>query len=164
MNRGVTDTQIKDIIHNIRGTKHVSIRTTLIAGFPEETEEEFMELFNFIKQTRFDWVGVFPYYCEHGTAAAMLKQLPARTVNERYEKLISLQSEIMQRRNAQRIGKTYKTLMHSHDGVYKGHTSFAAPDIDGHVVCCSKHIKVGQFYKLRISRTTGCNFHGTLQS
>ncbi len=164
MNRGVTDKKIKDIINKIRGIKQISIRTSLIAGFPEETEEEYMDLFNFIQKVRFDWLGVFPYYREPGTKAALLKQLPARTIDERYEKLIRLQSAIMLKRNAQRIGRTYKTLIHSHDGVYQGHTSFAAPDIDGHVACRSKQLKVGQFFNLRISRATGCDFYGMLQS
>jgi len=160
MNRGVTKRRIDDIIKRLKNIKGISIRTTIIAGFPTETVDEFKELVNFLREVNFDWLGIFPYYCESETEAARLKQLPVSLIEERYNKVIRLQRRLMRQRHIKQIGKTYKTLIHSRNGCYRGHTEFSAPEVDAEVLSPIRNMKVGNFYKLKITKVRGCNLYG----
>lgn len=159
MNRGVDREQITRIITMLKNIKQISLRTTVIVGFPTETEDEFKELMKFLKQVNFDWLGVFPYSCEHNTGAAKLKQLPQRIIDERYNEILALQKITIEKNSARRIGKIYKTLIHSQNGYYIGHTEFGAPDIDGQVISDNKKLKIGQFYDLKIEDTRGADLY-----
>ena len=159
MNRGVDREQITRIITMLKNIKQISLRTTVIVGFPTETEDEFKELMKFLKQVNFDWLGVFPYSCEHNTGAVKLKQLPQRIIDERYNEILALQKITIEKNSARRIGKIYKTLIHSQNGYYIGHTEFGAPDIDGQVISDNKKLKIGQFYDLKIEDTRGADLY-----
>ncbi len=159
MNRDVTRKTIEEVIKRLKEIKGISLRTTVIAGFPTESDNEFKELFNFLENADFDWLGVFPYFCEKGTEAAHLQQLPEHTINQRYKKIIDLQKRIIEKKNAEKRGKVYRTLIHSQNGYYCGHTEFIAPDIDGQVLIRASNLKVGNFYDLRITRTEGCDLY-----
>ncbi len=159
MNRSVTRKRIQSLIKQLKGIKGLSLRTTVIVGFPTETDDEFKELFTFLESAGFDWLGVFPYYCEQGTEAARMPQVPDHIIDERYHKILDLQQRLIQKRNAQEIGKVYKTLIHSQNGHYLGHTEFLTPEIDCQVITDIPSLKVGSFYDLRITRLEGCDLY-----
>jgi len=157
MNRSVTREKIRSLVKQLRGIKGLSLRTTVIVGFPTETDDEFKELFNFLASYDFDCLGVFPYFCEQGTEAARLPQVPASLIEERYLKILDLQQDLMKRRNAREVGKTYKTLIHSQNGHYIGHTEFLTPEIDCQIIADIPRLRIGSFYDLKIREAKGCD-------
>lgn len=159
MNRGVTRKRIETIIKALKTIKAISIRTTIIIGFPTETNDEFKELIDFLKIENFDWLGMFPYYQEQGTRAALMKQVPFRVLKARYNKVVRLQRKLMKQQLGIRVGKTYNTLIHGKNGYYKGHTAFLAPEIDAEILSSAKNLKIGSFYRLRVSKVRGCNLY-----
>lgn len=160
MNRGVTRKRIEQIVSHLRKTKAISLRTTIIAGLPTETEIQFKELLNFLEQGFFDWLGVFPYYREPGTPAARMKQVPESVIQERYERLLDLQERLVGQHNQDRIGEIQRTLVHSNHGTYRGHTAFSAPEIDGEIMITKGNMKLGHFYDLKITNVHGCDVIG----
>jgi ribosomal protein S12 methylthiotransferase len=162
MNRGIQRKKIELVIARLKKIKGVSLRTSIITGFATESDEEFNELVAFLDQGHFTWFGVFPYFCEQGTPAARLKQLPTDTIEKRYRKLVRLQKRKIKLMNIERIGKTYKTLIHSQNGYYKGHSQFESPEIDGEILTKSKKINVGKFYNLKIRSVRGFDCYGTI--
>lgn len=159
MNRQVNKKRIEVLIRKLRKIKGISLRTTVIAGFPTETSDEFEELIEFLKKADFDWLGVFPYFCESGTKASLFEQLPARVADERYKKTIALQKELIRKKNAARIGKVYKTLIHHQDTHYVGHTEFTAPEIDSQVLIKTDRLNIAKFYNAKIIEIKGCDLY-----
>ncbi len=162
MNRQVSRHDIETLLVQLKDIKEISLRTTIIAGLPTETEKEFKELLNFLEQGYFDWLGVFPYCQEHGTPAAEMKQLPDATVQARYDRLLDLQKRIMSKQNQMLVGRTRTTLVHSDNGVYRGHTEFSAPDIDSEIIVTQTDLKLGRFYDLKIIKAHGCDLYGEI--
>ena len=160
MNRRVTRQQIEHIVHCAKRIKAIALRTTTIAGLPTETEDEFMELFSFLEQGYFDWLGVFPYYREPGTHAARMKQVPEPIIQERYDRLVRLQKTLIEQRNQHRIGEIHQTLMHRDNGMCRGHAAFSAPEIDGEIMTKHVSMQVGHFYDLKITEMKGCDLIG----
>ena len=135
MNRKSDSNSIREVIKKIRDNiPDVVIRTTLIVGFPGETEENFNELYDFVKETKFDKLGAFMYSKEDGTPAAKLKdQVHHMTKKRRYNKIMNLQKEISTDIQKKYVGKTYKVIIDSKsfDGKYYiGRTYMDVPDID----------------------------------
>ncbi|KPJ74189.1 hypothetical protein AMJ52_01645 [candidate division TA06 bacterium DG_78] len=159
MNRKVDRKRIEYVIHALRKVEGIYLRTTVIAGFPTETSYEFKELLQYLTRTQFDWLGVFPYYCEPGTSASKLKQHSRSVIDNRYNVLSELQRAIIEEHNTERIGNMYKTLIHSQNGYYIGHTEHEAPDIDGQVIVKNKHLSIGEFYTLKITEIQGADLH-----
>ena len=163
MNRGMTREQIEKLIKKLRQIPGISIRTTIIVGFPGESESEFNELMEFAGKGDFDWLGVFPYHREDGTEAAVLEQVPAETVRERYVKALSLQQHLIEKTNHKRIGDQYRTLLHSRDEhSYLGHAEFNAPEIDSQIVVEGKDLTLGAFYDCRVTSVVGSDLKGEL--
>ncbi len=136
MNRKTSKENITAIIENIRNTiPDVTLRTSLIVGFPGETKEDFEELLNFVKNTKFDKLGTFMYSKEDGTPAAKLPdQIHGNTKKARYNKIMEAQQEISKQILKNKIGKTYKILIEdlSFDGKYFiGRTMQDVPEEDG---------------------------------
>lgn len=136
MNRKTSKENITAIIENIRNTiPDVTLRTSLIVGFPGETKEGFEELLNFVKNTKFDKLGTFMYSKEDGTPAAKLPdQIHGNTKKARYNKIMEAQQEISKQILKNKIGKTYKILIEdlSFDGKYFiGRTMQDVPEEDG---------------------------------
>lgn len=133
----------------------VAIRTSLIVGFPGETESEFKELVDFVKEQRFERLGVFKYSREDGTAAfGYPKQIPQKIKEERYDIIMRIQSQISARLNKEFLGKEQDVLIdeENSDGTYLGRLSVDAPEIDGSVyVKAQRPIKPGEFVKVRIT-------------
>lgn len=137
MNRKTTRENIERIITKIRNKiPDVTLRTSLIVGFPGETDEQFQELYNFVKKAKFDKLGVFEYSQEEGTPAAKLpEQINEKIKRTRYNQIMELQKDISNEKMKQRVGKIEKVLAEDifvKDKQYIiGRTSHDVPDIDG---------------------------------
>lgn len=136
----------------------ITLRTTLIAGFPGETEEQFTELHDFVKEIRFDRLGVFAYSPEEDTAAALLPgQIDEEIKLRRTEQIMETQSRIAEELNTAKIGTTVTAVVEGYDDFlkcYHGRTESDAPDIDGRIFFKSdeKHV-MGDFVKIIVTDT-----------
>ena len=144
MNRKTSKKDIINLVNNIRKEiPDVSLRTTLIAGFPGETEEDFTALCNFVKDIKFDKLGCFAYSSEEGTAAAKMdNQIDQQIRYDRAEIVMNEQLLVVTDKNQEKIGKTYRVLVEGYDGglkAYYGRTDFDAPEIDGKVFFKAKN-------------------------
>lgn len=159
MNRGITKRQVHDQFRKLKQIKGISLRTTVITGFPSETDIEFKELVNFIEDIDIEWLGVFSYYREAGTQAAELNQVPEHIIEERYKELLKLQQKIIQITNRKKIGETHKTLIHHKNTQYKGHTQYTCPEIDSNVLINTDDLMLGEFCSARFTSLNGCDIN-----
>ncbi len=156
MDRGHGRKEIEDLINGFRKEiPGVAIRTTLITGFPGETEEEFQELYNYVEQTRFDRLGIFIYSEEEKTPAAfkLKDDIPEKVKEERKNRIMSLQESISLEKNLQKIGCEYKVLIDSIEGeFFVGRTEHDSPEIDNEVLINrnSYDLKPGEFCRVKI--------------
>lgn len=168
MNRRGGGALIRERIDRIRSLMPDSvIRTSLIVGFPGETEDEFEELYDFLAEYRLERVGVFAYSCEEGTPAAdMPEQVPEPVKEARRARLYALQEEIMNEHSASLIGKTLTVLCCGRDesGRQYGRSYMDAPEIDGAVYFEEESAAEGDFIDIRIDRAEGCDLYGTAES
>lgn len=157
MNRKSNEESIKELIKKIRKEiPNVIIRTSLIVGFPGETQEDFEKLCEFIKTAKFDRMGAFTYSKEDGTPAERLpNQIHGNTKKARYNKIMKIQKEISDQKGKEKIGKTYEVLVEnkSFDGKYLvGRTYMDVPDEDGVVYIESSDTSlIGKFIKVKIT-------------
>lgn len=154
MNRRVTKKDISSLIDRLRiAMPEISLRTSIIVGFPGETDREFREVLDFVRQVRFERLGAFKYSKEDGTKAASMKgQVPEKIKKERLDELMRLQKKISASILSGRIGKTLKVLIDEKEGgVFVGRTEYDAPEIDGCVYVSGKGIKAGRFCDVRIT-------------
>ena len=161
MNRKTNKKQIITLVEKIRNKiPDITLRTSLIVGFPGETKENFEELEQFVKKAKFDKLGVFPYSKEDGTPAAKLpNQIHGNTKKARYNKIMKIQQEISRENLEKKLNKQYDVLVEdiSFDGKYYiGRTIQDAPDIDGLVYIKNnsknkKDSKLNKFAKCKIT-------------
>ena len=151
MNRQSNGKTIRNLIQKLRKEiPNVVIRTTVMVGFPGETKEDFEELYDFLKEARFDKLGCFSYSKEDGTPAARIKeQIHPMTKKSRYNKIMSLQQEISKENLQKQIGRDIEILVEekSFDGkTYVGRTYMDVPEIDGIVYLnTDKELQIGEF-------------------
>lgn len=156
MNRQSDGNSIRNLIKKLRKEiPNCIIRTTVMVGFPGETKNDFDELYNFLKEARFDKLGCFMYSKEEGTPASRIKeQIHPMTKKSRYNKIMSLQQEISKENLEKQIGKEVEILLEdlSFDGkTYIGRTYMDVPDIDGIVYLnTDKSLNIGEFVKGKI--------------
>ena len=156
MNRKTTKENIKDVINKIRtNIPEVTIRTTVMVGFPGETKEDFEELYDFVKETKFDKLGAFTYSKEEGTPAARLKeQIHPLTKKARYRKIMEEQQKVSENNLKQIIGKEIKVLVEDKtfdEKYYIARSQNEVPDIDGLIyIKNSKDVELGTFIKCTI--------------
>jgi ribosomal protein S12 methylthiotransferase len=157
MRRGSSREDILKTIDKIRkAVPGVAIRTSLIVGFPSETEKDFRELLEFIEDVKFDRLGAFIYSREEGTRAYDLKkQVPAQVKKERFDAVMMLQQKISDSVNKKLLGKAVSVLIDEKDNdFYLGRTQYDAPEVDGMVyVDSDKPLKAGEFVKVEITDT-----------
>lgn len=157
MNRKSNEESIKELIKKIRKEiPNVIIRTSLIVGFPGETQEDFEKLCEFVKTAKFDRMGAFTYSKEDGTPAERLpNQIHGNTKKSRYNKIMKIQKEISDQKGKEKIGKAYEVLVEnkSFDGKYLvGRTYMDVPDEDGVVYIESSDTSlIGKFIKVKIT-------------
>ena len=159
----------EDILRCVRGARArgLTLRTTLIVGFPGETEDQFRELLDFVAETEFDRLGAFAYSPEEGTPAAkMPDQVPDEIKQERLDRLMTLQQEISLRRNLSRVGDVEQVLVTDADGQGNvlGRSSREAPETDGEIyVSCGDALpEPGQFIPVKITEAQEYDLRGTM--
>lgn len=156
MNRRGNSASLRALIEKIREkVSGVTVRTTLITGFPGETDEQFTELHEFIKEMRFDRLGCFPYSAEEDTvAASMPGQIDEQVKVDRMEHIMETQMTISAEKNAEKNGQTVEVLIEGYDDYIKcyfGRSGADAPEIDGKVFfTATKPLKIGDFVKVNI--------------
>ena len=157
MNRKGDKKSVSDVIDRIRKKiPHITLRTTLITGFPSETEEQFSELAEFVKEKRFEHLGCFTYSPEEGTAAALMEnQIDEQVKQDRCDNIMETQALISASRNAEKVGQVTEVLVEGWDDYIKcyfGRAPWDAPEIDGKVFFMAhKPLKIGQYVKVKIN-------------
>lgn len=157
MNRFGSEESLRVLIENIRErVPGITLRTTFIAGFPGETQEQFAQLDQFVSDMRIDHVGCFAYSQEEGTVAGQMEnQLDEETKQERANHIMESQMPIMEQLNEQKIGQTVIVVVEGFDryaGCYFGRTEADAPEIDGKVFFTSADKrKIGEFIEVKIT-------------
>ena len=159
----------EDILRCVRGARErgLTLRTTLIVGFPGETEDQFRKLLDFVEETEFDRLGAFTYSPEEGTPAAKLPdQLPEEIKQERLDRLMNLQQRISLKRNRVRIGTVEQVLVTDTDGNGNclGRSSREAPEIDGeiYISCPDTRPEPGLFIPVRITDADEYDLRGEM--
>lgn len=159
MNRKGDRKSLTALMEKIRAAiPNVTLRTTLITGFPGETEEQFCELCEFVNEVKFDRLGCFPYSPEEGTPAADYPdQIDDQVKSDRAENIMNDQLRIVNEKNEAKIGSTVKVLVEGYDNYIKcwfGRSEADAPDIDGKVFfMSSKELTVGDFQNVTVNDT-----------
>jgi len=159
----------EDILRCVRGARKrgLTLRTTLIVGFPGETEDQFRELLDFVEETEFDRLGAFAYSPEEGTPAAKMPgQLPEEVKQERLDRLMTLQQKISLKRNLARVGDVEQLLVTDTDGCGNclGRSSREAPETDGeiYVSCGDARPQPGQFIPVQIREAQTYDLRGIM--
>ena len=156
MNRHGGTALIKETVKKLRDeVKGITLRTTAMVGFPGETEEDFRELCEYVKEAKFDRFGAFTYSKEEGTSAALLDgEIDEQVKQDRYDILMQTQLTVSEELNRKKVGKTLTVLCDGFDTVaevYFGRSAQDAPDVDGKVYFSSvRKIKPGEFVKVKI--------------
>ena len=152
MKRGLNQKGIRDRIDRLRDANPgIALRTTLIVGYPGETEEDYKELYQFVEEMKFDRLGVFTYSEEEGTTAADLDDnIPVEVKNERKNQIIEMQHDISLERNESFIGKTLRVLVdQSENNIGVGRTEYDSPEIDN-IVNIEGRVEKGKFVNIQI--------------
>lgn len=154
MKRGLGSDETIKLVDEIRAkVPGIAIRTTMLVGYPGETEEDFQALMDFVEESRFERMGVFTYSPEEGTSSYELEDdVPEETKVQRMEALLALQQNISLEQNEARIGHVYKTIIDRKDGdIFIGRTAFDSPEVDNEVIISDSGLKIGEFTEVRVS-------------
>lgn len=155
MRRGITREKTEDLVNEIRSkVPDIALRTTLIAGYPSETEADFQEMYDWVERSRFDRLGIFTYSHEENTHAFNFSDdVPEEEKRRRADSIMELQSGISFELNQLKIGKTFKTLIDRAEGNYFiGRTEFDSPEVDNEVLLkkSEEYVRVGDFVDVTI--------------
>lgn len=155
MRRGTTKAKTDALLAKMRvEVPGITIRTTLIAGYPGETEEDHQVVLDWVKEQRFDRLGVFAYSHEENTHAYKLEDdVPAEVKQRRVDEIMALQMEISGELNQQKVGQTFKVLVDRKEGNhFVGRTEFDSPDVDNEVLIPAEdiYLKVGDFCQVEV--------------
>jgi len=154
MRRGISQRTLRRLLATLRErVPGLALRTTLIVGYPGETEKEFDELIGFVQDVRFERLGVFAYSREEGTEAnALGDPVPAQEKERRRALVMQVQQEISEHRNEQLVGSVQRVIVDRREGdVYIGRTEWDAPEVDNEVIINAKtDMKFGGFYDVEI--------------
>jgi ribosomal protein S12 methylthiotransferase len=157
---GGRDLFLRSIEKMRRMIPDLTLRTSFIVGFPGETEKEFEELCDFVREAQFDWMGTFGYSDEEGAAAHSLgMKLPAREIERRRKRLMQIQRQISRKRKRALVGKQFDLLLEGTSEetelLLEGRTALHAPEIDGRVfvneVEEGREVRPGEFYRCEIT-------------
>ena len=165
MKRSHNREETEKILFKIRqDIPEAAIRTTLITGFPGETDKDFLELYDFVQDFKFDRLGVFTYSHEDGTPAfnKYKDNVPQKIKEERASAIMELQQSISSDLNESKINKIFKTIIDKKEGEYYiGRTEFDSPDVDQEVLIKTDHnLKIGKFYGIKITQISDFDLFG----
>ncbi|MCL4140255.1 UNVERIFIED_CONTAM: hypothetical protein GTU68_036100 [Idotea baltica] len=166
MRRGTTREKTEALIKTIREqVPGIAIRTTLIAGHPGETEEDFQEMVQFVEDMRFDRLGIFTYSHEENTHAhSMEDDVPEEVKQERANHVMEVQEQISYEINQSKVGQTLKVLIDRKEGgSFIGRTEFDSPEVDNEVIIdAAKHyLRIGDFANIKIDDATEFDLYGS---
>ena len=157
---GVTQVKLSEL-------SGIALRTTLIAGYPGETEADFQEMYDFVERSRFERLGVFTYSHEDNTHAFNFEDdVPEAVKKERSEAIMELQSGISYELNQAKIGKTFKVLFDRVEGDYFiGRTEFDSPEVDNEVLVkkSEDYIRIGDFAEVEITSADHYDLYGSVK-
>lgn len=168
MRRHITKAETYELIEWIRKeVPGIHLRTTLMVGFPNETEEDFNELMEFTKWARFERMGAFAYSEEEDTYSAIhyKDNIPQKVKQSRLDKLMALQQDISSEIAASKVGKVFKVIIDRKEGdYYIGRTEFSSPEVDPEVLIPvgGKHLRTGAFYNVKITDSEEFDLYGTV--
>jgi ribosomal protein S12 methylthiotransferase len=166
MKRNITREEMSELIHTIREkVPGICLRTTLIAGFPGETEDDIEELKAFLVEHRFDRVGIFSYSHEENTSAHLLEDDISQDDKElRAQEIMEVQQEISLEKNQEKVGKTFKVIVdRKESGRYLGRTEFDSVEVDNEVIINSKKkLEIGSFVNVLITKAFDYDLEGEI--
>jgi len=167
MRRGITKQKTVDLVNAIRDkVPNMALRTTLITGYPGETEQDFEEMLQWVEDSRFDRLGCFTYSHEEKTHAhQLIDDVPDEVKQERSDAIMEVQQGISFDKNQERIGQTHKVLIDKKEGAYfVGRTEFDSPEVDNEVLIdASRHYAtVGSFVKVKIDTAEDFDLYGQI--
>jgi ribosomal protein S12 methylthiotransferase len=165
MRRGTTREKQEELIQTIRAkVPGIALRTTLIAGYPGETEADFAEMYDFVERSRFERLGIFTYSHEEDTHAhKFTDDVPEKVKQERANSVMDLQEKISYDINQGKIGSTFKALIdRAEGGNYIGRTEFDSPEVDNEVIIESpdNHLRLGDFVNIKVNDATEFDLYG----
>ena len=165
MKRGTTQEKTTKLLKKFReAMPEMAIRTTLIVGYPGETQADFEALKSFVKEMRFDRLGCFTYSHEENTTAYELEDdVPEEVKLARANEIMEIQSQISWELNQQKVGKTFRCLIDRKEGNYfVGRTEYDSPDVDNEVLIDAKkhYVKIGDFVEVKIIDATDYDLYG----
>lgn len=167
MRRNITNAETIDLIKQIRAKiPNIAIRTTMLVGYPGESQADFDKLKEFIEEVRFERLGVFTYSHEDSTRADILENdVPEEVKQERAAELMEVQEQISHALNQQKVGNTYKVLFDRKEGGYFiGRTEFDSPEVDNEVLVSAEntYIRVGDFANVKITSAEEFDLYGVV--
>lgn len=167
MRRGTTKQKTIDLVNQIRDkVPNIAMRTTLICGYPGETERDFEEMKEWVEETRFDRLGCFTYSHEEKTQAFDLEDnIPQEVKEQRVEEIMDIQQGISFDLNQEKVGNTYKVLIDKKEGDYFiGRTEFDSPEVDNEVLlnASTDYATVGSFVNIKIDRAEDFDLYGRI--
>ena len=166
MRRGTTMAKTNKLLEEFRkAMPEMAIRTTLIAGYPGETEEDFEQMEAWVKEMKFDRLGIFTYSHEENTHAFNLEDdVPEDVKHQRANRIMEIQSQISFDLNQEKVGKTFNVLFDLAEGEYFiGRTEFDSPEVDNEVlVPKDQYVRLGDFAKVKINRAEEFDLYGDL--
>ena len=167
MRRGTTKQKTIDLVNAIRDkVPNIAMRTTLITGYPGETQQDFEEMQQWVEETRFDRLGCFTYSHEENTHAySLVDDVPEEVKQERADVIMELQQGISYEKNQEKVGETYKVLIDKKDGGYfVGRTEFDSPEVDNEVLIDAKkhYATVGSFVNVKIDSAEDFDLYGQI--
>lgn len=166
MQRHTTKQETLDLIAALRReVPGICLRTTLMVGFPGETDEEFEELMDFVRTARFDRMGAFAYSEEEGTYAAehYKDDIPDEVKQQRLDRLMTLQEDILAELTAEKVGRTFRVIIDRKEGdYYIGRTEYDSPEVDCEVLIptTGAHLRIGQFYNVNVTSADDFDLYG----
>ena len=165
MRRGISKRRTIELVDTIRQrVPDIALRTTLIAGHPGETQQDFEELYGFVEASRFDRLGIFTYSHEENTHSHTLADdVPAEVKQERADAIMELQQGISLELNEARVGQTYKVLFdRKESGYFDGRTQNDSPEVDNEVIVAAsnQYVRLGDFANVRITGSTDFDLYG----
>jgi len=169
MHRHVTKRETMQLIEDIRKqVPGIHLRTTLMVGFPGETEDDFQELMEFVRWARFERMGAFAYSEEEGTYSAehYTDDVPQDVKQQRLDRLMALQQEISAEVEAEKIGKTFQVVIDRREGdFYVGRTEYCSPEVDPEVLIpvTSGRLRAGCFYQVKVTDSDEFDVYGEVE-
>ena len=166
MHRRHTKAEATELIRRLRGAiPDLALRTTMLVGYPGETEADFEELLAFVREVRFERLGVFPYSEEEGTWSAekLRDDVPEEVKQERVERIMALQNELSLENNSRRVGRTERVIIDSRQGdYYVGRTQYDSPEVDQEILipAAERRLMRGHFYNVKVTSAADYDLYG----